>query len=57
MPPANPPYPIRFKGPMRASIEASSAKTGLSFPETIRQAITFGLPIVEARLKKPSRKK
>lgn len=53
----NRPYPVRFKGPLRASVEATVAKTGLSFPETIRQAITFGLPVVEARLKKTGRKK
>lgn len=48
---------MRFTAEMRADISNTSKEVELTFTDTIRQAITFGLPIVRRKLKKPGRKK
>ncbi len=38
------PYPVRLTDDQRKDIKEAAEKIGLSFPETMRKAIDFGLP-------------
>lgn len=54
--PATTPYPIRLSESLRRDITRAAQATSLTFPEAARQAILFGLPIVEKKLKKKAAK-
>lgn len=48
------PYPIRLSDEQKERIKTAAAAVALPFPETIRKAIDFGLPVLVDRLtKKP----
>lgn len=49
MPPTVP-YPLRLTESLRKEIERTSGAVNLSFPDTMRQALKYGLPVVEKRL-------
>lgn len=48
--PATVPYPLRLTEAIRKEITRTSEAVNLSFPDTMRQAMIFGLPIVEKKL-------
>lgn len=50
--PASTPYPLRLSPDLRREIIRTSAAVNLTFPEVMRQAILFGLPVLEKRLGK-----
>lgn len=48
--PTTPPYSVRLADDLRKDIVRISEAVNLSIPDTMRQAMIFGLPIVEKRL-------
>lgn len=46
------PYPLRLSDEQREEIKKTALLVSLPFPETMRLAIKFGLPIVEEKMKK-----
>lgn len=49
---ANKPYPCRLGNKRLAEISESAKGTGLTVPETLRQAVDYGLPIVRKKFAK-----
>lgn len=50
------PYPVRLGEVREANIKKTAKKVNLSFPDTMRQAVDFGLPVLEQRLGKQEMK-
>lgn len=54
--PETTPYPIRLSQDQRGRIKDTSIAVDLSFAESVRKAIDFGLPVLKERLaRKPGR--
>jgi hypothetical protein len=49
---ANKPYPVRISAITRADIATTALDVRLSQPETVRQAIVYGLPVVRKKFAK-----
>jgi hypothetical protein len=49
---ATKPHPIRLSENLRGEIAETAAAVRLSFPETARQAMHLGLPLLKKKLKK-----
>ena len=52
---ASTPYPVRLGEEREKKVKEAAAAVALPFPETIRKAIDFGLPILVDRLTKKSK--
>lgn len=50
--PATAPYPIRLSPDLRKEITRVAAVTSMTFPDAARQAMLFGLPVLEKKLGK-----
>lgn len=47
--PATIPYSVRLSSEMREEIKKTVSVSDLKFPEVIRQALKFGLPVVREK--------
>lgn len=50
-PPKTKPYPVRLTPEVKAEIQQTAEVAGLTFPEAMRQALKFGLPLVRRRFR------